>query len=278
MNGKLYIVATPIGNLEDITLRALQVLKEVDIIAAEDRRITLKLLNYYGIKKDLLSFHEHNSKRETERILNILKEGKNIALVSDAGTPCISDPGSYLVKRAREEGIRVVPVPGASAIVAALSVSGLNLHSFHFAGFLPSSRTKRLERLNELLTLNCPIVIFESPHRVTGTIEDLKELSPEMKLILFREITKLHEEVLEGNPEEIKNLLSKKGKPLGEFILILNPENSRRPDEEEIKSILQKIFARNFTKEEIIDIIKTLRSVSKNQVYKAYLRFKGGNG
>lgn len=275
--GNLYIVATPIGNLEDITLRAIRILKDSDIIASEDTRRTKILLEHYGIRKKMVSYHEHNSKKRTEDLLAQVNSGKNIALVSDAGTPCISDPGRYIVKRAREEGIDVIPVPGPSSIMAALSVSGINLDSFYFLGFLPSRATERRNILKDLWQFGCPVIFFESPHRILDTLDDIAIFYPEKSIIVFRELTKLHEEILEGTPEEIKSTILNKDAVRGEFLILIDKsEFERDKGEKEKSSVLNKLFSIGFTKDELFDIIATLKRTRRNEVYREFLKFKEG--
>ncbi len=201
--GTLYLVSTPIGNLEDVTLRALKVLKEVDVIAAEDTRRTKILLRHYGIERPTLSFFEGNESRRTEEILELLGKGKDVALLCDAGTPTISDPGYRLVRAARQEGIRVVPIPGPSAVIAALSASGLPTDSFSFFGFLPPKGSKRKRRLQEIARSRSTVILFESPRRLSETLKDLFQYCGNRRIVIARELTKLHEEFLSGELPEI---------------------------------------------------------------------------
>lgn len=194
MPGTLFVVATPIGNLEDLTFRALRTLKEVDVIAAEDTRRTSKLLSHYAISKPLLSLREHNEAREAAKLIVRLKAGQNVALVSDAGTPAIADPGARLVRAARSAGIQVLPIPGPSAITAAISVSGLDTTEFMFMGFPPPARLARRSWLEGLRNITGPIVIFEAPHRIVETINDMEEILVNRQIQIFREITKINEE------------------------------------------------------------------------------------
>jgi len=220
MPGTLFVVATPIGNLEDLTFRALRVLQDVDLIAAEDTRRTAKLLAHYRIQKPMVSLREHNERRETPRLVGRLKEGTSIALVSDAGTPGIADPGAGLVNGAREAGVEVVPVPGASALTAALSASGFPLSSFLFLGFAPSSRAKRREWFSQMAEEARPIVFFEAPHRSADMIGHLIELKPARQVAVFRELTKHYEETVVASTSE---LAQTKLLPQGEFVVVLGP-------------------------------------------------------
>ena len=219
-HGKLYVVATPIGNLEDITLRALRVLREVDLIAAEDTRHTRKLLDRYKIKKRMVSYHEHNERERAERIIEDLKSGMKVALVSDSGTPAISDPGYVLIRRCVEEGIEVIPIPGPSAFLAALSVSGLPVHRFIFEGFLPHKSGKRRNRLRQLAEEEGTIIFYESPHRLLKTLSDILEILGNRRVVIARELTKVHEEIFRGSIEEALERFGI-GKCKGEFTILI---------------------------------------------------------
>lgn len=219
--GILYVVATPIGNLSDITLRALETLKEVDAIACEDTRVTVKLLNHYNIKKPLISYHQHSKLDKIDAIINKLKEGKNIALVTDAGTPGISDPGNILVGEAVKEGIAVIPIPGSSALAALVSVAGIDMQRFVFAGF-PPHKKGRLTFFKEVSEFKHPAVYFDSPYRVVKNLELLAELGGEKKVIVGRELTKLFEEVLRGSVGFVaESMKQKKAKIKGELVVIV---------------------------------------------------------
>jgi 16S rRNA (cytidine1402-2'-O)-methyltransferase len=223
--GTLYIVATPIGNLEDITFRAIRILKEVDYILCEDTRTTQNLLNRYEIKTKTMSYHAHSLENKESAIINLIKAGKNLALVSDAGTPCISDPGVMLVAKLRQEfkeEAKIFPIPGASALISALSASGVSSAEFTFLGFLPhkKGREKIFKEIKESKKL---IVFYESTHRILKTLNSLDEYSPECKVIIAREMTKKFEEFIEGKPKEIIELLEKnKEKQKGEFVVIVS--------------------------------------------------------
>ena len=206
--GKLYIVSTPIGNLEDITLRALRILKEVDVVAAEDTRHTQKLLNSYQIHKKLTSYHDHNKEDKAPVLVQYLMEGQSVALVTDAGTPSISDPGYFLINRCIQAGISIVPIPGASAFLAALSVSGLPTDSFIFEGFLSRKRTARLKRLETLKAEPRTILFFESPHRLIGCLKDMLTVLGDRRVVLARELTKIHEEVVRNRLSTMLSQLS----------------------------------------------------------------------
>jgi len=215
----LYVVATPIGNLEDITLRALRILKEADLIAAEDTRHSSIIFQKYEIKKPMISFHAWSDEHKLEQILGVLREGKNVALICDAGTPGFSDPGYVLIKAAVAQGIRVEPIPGPSAFLAALSASGLPTHNFLFLGFLPIKKGRQT-LLTELKEEERSIVFYESPHRLLKTLSELEKYFGERPLCIGREITKIHEEFFRGTSKEAYDYFSKKGVK-GEFVLIL---------------------------------------------------------
>jgi len=218
--GTLYIVSTPIGNLEDITLRALHILRDVQVIAAEDTRHTQKLLQHYNISTAQTSYHDHNKEEKAEILISRLKEGRDIALVSDAGTPGISDPGYYLINRAIGEGIKVMPVPGPTASIAALSISGLPTDAFVFEGFLPAKRMARQKKLRELSTERRTLILFEAPHRLASTLRDIAEVLGDRKIVLTRELTKVFEEVIRGRVSEV--IAKIEGRSLkGEMTLLL---------------------------------------------------------
>jgi 16S rRNA (cytidine1402-2'-O)-methyltransferase len=223
--GKLFVVATPIGNLGDITLRAIETLKTVDLILAEDTRVTQKLLYHFNIKKSVLAYHEHSSLGIYEKVYKLLLENKNLALVSDSGTPGISDPGAKLIQFLNNQNkeIKIIPIPGPSALIAALSVSGINSDQFTFLGFPPhkKGREKFFNSLKEIKTW--PIVLYESPHRFLKTLNSLKKVFGEnLNLVICRELTKLYEEIWRGSIDEAILYFNKKEKSRGEFVLILN--------------------------------------------------------
>lgn len=226
MSGTLYIIGTPIGNMEDITLRQLDMLASVDFICAEDTRVTLKLLNRYDIKKQLVSFHEHSSKADAQHIIDRLMAGENGGIVTDAGMPCISDPGEVLVKLCAENGIDVKVVPGPSAVVSAVALSGLSVRRFTFEGFLPVPKKERAERLELLRNETAVMVFYEAPHKLKTTLADLCEcFGGERRISLCRELTKIHEEVLRmtiGEAVEYYN----SNEPRGEFVLVVEGKNA----------------------------------------------------
>lgn len=271
MSGKLYLVATPIGNLEDITLRAIKILKEVDIIAAEDTRRTLQLLNHLEISKPLISYHRHNEEIKSKDLINLLLEGKNIALVSDAGTPVISDPGEEIVKIAIENNIKIISIPGACALITALISSGIDSKEFTFIGFLPLNKKLRKEKLQEIEKSTKTIILYEAPHKIKNTLEDLKNLTEERKIVLARELTKIHEEFITGTAQK---LLEKIDAPKGEFVVIIeaNKENKLQNDIELLNNLtIEEHFEyyknKGLEKKEIIKQIAKDRNVTKNEIY-----------
>ena len=220
--GVLYIVATPIGNLKDITLRALEVLKEVDVISCEDTRHTLKLLSHYEIKKHLLSVLARNEKVACNKVLDLLQEGKSVAYLSDAGTPSISDPGSILVSEARQRGVRVVPIPGCSALATLLSVSGIFEKSILFEGFLSPKPGRRKRRLVELMDCGSAVVLYESPYRVVKLLKDIVEIDESRNVVIGKELTKVHENVMLGRADELLKMFSSLENIKGEFSLLIS--------------------------------------------------------
>ena len=275
MTGKLFLVATPIGNLEDITYRAIKILKEVDIIAAEDTRHTLKLLNHYEISKPLISYHRHNEEVKSDILIDKLLEGKNIAVVSDAGTPGISDPGEEVVKEAIKNNIEVIPIPGACALVNALIASGLNTKEFLFLGFLPLNKKNRENALNKIKKSKSTVILYEAPHKLINTLQGLLKNVGDINCVLAREITKIHEEFIRGN---ISNLLEKIQEPKGEYVILLDLNNleNENDDETEIsqKTVDEqyKIYeAQGMNKKDIIKQIEKNKNVTKNEIYKLYI-------
>ena len=218
--GKLYIVSTPIGNLEDITLRAIRTLKEAGIVAAEDTRHTKHLLNHYQISTTLTSYHDFNKEEKAEILIARMKEGTDVALVSDAGTPGISDPGFFLIKRSIEEGINIVPIPGPTASIAALSISGLPTDAFVFEGFLPKKKGQKTKKIEALKDDRRTLILFESPHRIVKTLDELESILGDRRAALVREVTKVYEEIIRGRLSDVKKRLENK-KIRGEITLII---------------------------------------------------------
>ena len=222
MPGTLYLVSTPIGNLEDITHRAVRVLGEVDLIACEDTRHTKKLLNHYDIKTKTISYHEHNERERARELVDLLKRGSDVAVVSDAGTPAISDPGFRLARVAIDNGLQVVPVPGASALIAALVASGLPTDEFLFGGFLPARSGARRARLNDLGGIPATLIFYEAPHRIAATLKDAQEILGEREAVVARELTKMHEEIVRGRLSELAARFSSAENARGEMVLIID--------------------------------------------------------
>lgn len=276
MSGKLYIVATPIGNLEDITLRAIKTLKEVDIIAAEDTRHTLKLLNHLEISKPLISYHRHNEEIKTEELINKLLEGKNIALVSDAGTPAISDPGAEVVKVAIKRDIEIIPIPGACAAITALVASGMDTKEFTFIGFLPQNKKNRKEKLDQIQKEERTTILYEAPHKLLKTLEDLKNILQQRKVVIARELTKIHEEYITGTIEELQKEITT---PKGEYVIIIEKNNITQEELQQMKLMELTIEeqykyyeSQGMDKKEIIKQIAKTRNVNKNEIYQKFLK------
>jgi len=221
MPGTLYIVATPIGNLDDLTQRALSVLRQVDVIACEDTRHTRKLLTHFGIDARTVSYHEHNETSRATELADLLTAGRDVAVVSDAGTPLISDPGFRIVRAAIERGISIVPIPGASAFVTALAASGLASDQIFFGGFLPARATARRIKLEEIRSLNATVIFYEAPHRIAGALRDAHEVLGNRPAVVARELTKLHEEFARGTLSELANLFSDANRARGEVVLMI---------------------------------------------------------
>lgn len=270
--GKLYIVATPIGNLEDITLRAIRILKSVDLIAAEDTRHTLKLLNHLEISKPLISNHRHNEDMKTDRLIEKLLEGQDIALVSDAGTPGICDPGEVVIKQCIERGINVIPIPGACAMINALIASGIDTKEFTFLGFLPLNKKLRKEKLHKVETSRETVILYEAPHKLMSTLKDLEEILEDRQIVLARELTKIHEEFIRGNVGE---LLEKAENLKGEIVLIIEGNKKgdikRNFENLSLEEHYQLYEKQGLDKKEIIKKIAKDRKLSKNEVYQKFI-------
>ena len=271
MEGILYLVATPIGNLDDITLRAIKILNEVDIIACEDTRHTLKLLNHLEIKKPLISYHRHNEEYKTGELIEMLQGGKSIALVTDAGTPAISDPGEEIVKSAIENNIKIVPIPGACALINALIVSGLNTKHFAFYGFLPLNKKNREKVFENIKKENATIILYEAPHKLNNTLKDISKNIGNINIVLAKEITKIHENFIRG---KIDDIISNIETIKGEYIIILdlnNEENENEIPEIGLDELYEKYEKEGLEKKEIIKNIAKLKGVSKNEIYQYFL-------
>lgn len=275
MDGKLYLVPTPIGNLKDITLRALEVLKSADVIAAEDTRNSLKLLNHFDIKKTLISYHMHNEQGKSLEIIDRLKSGETIALVSDAGMPGISDPGSVIVSKCIEEGIKFEVLPGASAFTTALIHSGLDTSKFSFRGFIPRDNKGRNALLEDIKDHRETLIFYEAPHRLLSTLTFLKESFGDRKIAACRELTKLHEEIVRGTIGEVIEFFKEKA-PRGEFVLVLSGltdeeiESDKRKAFEDlsIEDHIRKYIGEGLSKKDAIKKVAKDRNEPKSVIYK----------
>ena len=278
MLGKLFVVSTPIGNLEDITLRAVNVLKDCDVIACEDTRTTKKLLARYGIETNLTSYHEHNEVEKSQKLLEKLKEGKNVALVSDAGTPSVSDPGWRLVNLSIENNIEVVPVPGPSATLSALVVSGLPTDSFLFLGFFPKTAGKKKELLKDVKNSPYTLIFYESARRLSGTLSVLLEILGDRNVCVAREMTKLYEETLRGSFSEVISVLSERETLKGEVTVVV--EGSRDGHNEASADAAQRMLRllreKGFSLSEAVSLASGAFGVSKNIIYKTALEIWDG--
>jgi len=277
MAGKLYIVGTPIGNLEDITLRALRILKEADVIACEDTRTTRKLLSRYGIDKPLLSYHEHNETARAEEIASLLAEDKSVALVTDAGTPCISDPGYRAVRLASERGFEVLPVPGPSAAIAALSVSGLPTSGFVFLGFPPRTKKAQAELLTRVKDYPETLIFYESPNRVAKTLAVMLDTLGDRNISLGREITKLYEETIRGSISDVLNRLEEKSGVKGEVTLVVEGagKKSAAPDAEAVDGLLEAYMEEGLSLKDAVKRASEETGASKSSTYKRALEIWG---
>jgi 16S rRNA (cytidine1402-2'-O)-methyltransferase len=252
--GTLFIVATPLGNLSDISARALETLRQVDLIACEDTRHTLKLLNHFSIRKPLVSYHDFNEEKMATELGRKLQQGQSVALVSDAGTPAISDPGYRLVRHCRELGIPVAAIPGACAAVTALSASGLPSDEFLFAGFLPPKRKARRDKLKSLRALRPTLIFYEAPHRIEETLADLLDVLGDREACIARELTKVHEETLFGRLSDLRPRI----KTLGEFVVVVAGQTAEEPE----------VVKRPLTRE---DVLRTL-GMSRNELYDLFFK------
>ena len=275
MKGKLFLVATPIGNLDDITLRALKVLKEVDLIAAEDTRHTLGLLNHFEISKPLISYYRETEKKKSPILIEKLMEGKNIAIVSDAGTPGISDPGEEIIKQAILNNIEIIPIPGCVAFVNALICSGFDTKEFEFIGFLSSNNKEKKDKLEEIKFDTRTIIFYEAPHKMKSTLETMLEILGDREIVLARELTKIHEEFIRG---KISTILEQIVEFKGEFVIILKG-NDKSKNDIELENLNNKTLEEHYlyyenkglNKKEIIKKIAKDRALDKNTIYQFFL-------
>ncbi len=276
MDGGLYVVATPIGNMDDITVRAINVLARVDLIAAEDTRHTGKLLARHGIKRPLISYHEHNENERSQELVERLKQGDSIALVTDAGTPSVSDPGYRLVRQAAEGEIPVIPVPGASAAMAALSVSGLPTDAFSFIGFPDRKKGRRLKMIQSLALETKTLIFYESPKRVIRLLGEIRHIMGNRRAVLARELTKLHEEICRGNISDLIACLEKKTVVKGECTLVISGAEDPEPlSEEALRDEIGKAFEiPGMTPSAATQKIVARFGLPRNRVYKEVLKLK----
>jgi 16S rRNA (cytidine1402-2'-O)-methyltransferase len=266
VSGTLYIVATPIGNLEDITLRALRMLREADLIACEDTRQTRKLLDRHGIAKPLVSYYDHNELARAEELIDELEAGKSIALVSDAGTPLIADPGYRIVALARARGIAVTPIPGPSAITSALSASGLPTDSFYFGGFLPAKKSQRRKTLEELKDYSATLIFYEAPHRILEALDDITAVLGSRKVTLGRELTKIHEEFLAGTAPQLRDELAHRALK-GEFTILIAKADAPPENLPPIETAFDQLIEAGVPRMDAMKTIARERGLSKREVY-----------
>lgn len=272
---KLYLVPTPIGNLGDITLRALEVLKMVDLIAAEDTRQSLKLLNHFNIKKTLISYHMHNEQGKSEELIERIKKGESIALISDAGTPGISDPGAVMVQKCIEEEVEFEVLPGATAFTTALIYSGLDTSKFLFRGFFPRENRERLELIEDLKSRTETIIVYESPYRILDSLQFIKNSLGNRNIAVCRELTKLHEEITRGTVEQCIDYFKDKS-PRGEFVLVISGKTLEEIEKEKsslwenltIKEHIVKFINEGLSKKDAIKKVAKERGVAKSEIYK----------
>lgn len=274
MAGILYLVATPIGNLEDITLRAINILKEVDLIAAEDNRQTLKLLNHLEISKTLITYHRHNEETVGPKLIEKLLIGQNIAVCTDAGTPGISDPGETVTKLAIENNIQVVPIPGACALINALIASGLDTKEFSFYGFLPLNHKLRKAKFNEMINDQKTIIFYEAPHRLKDSLSDIPEYFGDRKIVVAKELTKIHENFYRGKVSEIKEIFANIKDVKGEFIILIEGIKIEKENELNLLSLEEHydFYAKQgLEKKDIIKKIAKDRGVNRNEIYQQFI-------
>jgi len=270
MPGILYLVASPIGNLEDITFRAVRILKDCDLIACEDTRHTLKLLNHYGIEKPLISYHDHNESERSAELIDRLRHGSSVALISDAGMPLVADPGYRLVTAAVAEGISVQPIPGPSALVTALAASGLPTDSFRFAGFLPPKSGQRSSVLEALKSDQATLIFYEAPHRILDTLVDVDRIMGARPVVIARELTKTHEEFLRGTARQLLEILKTRDAVKGEITLLIGKAGKNEapaPDPATIDEAVAAGEREGLTRMDAIKAVARQRGLSKREVY-----------
>ncbi|MGA8581197.1 MAG: 16S rRNA (cytidine(1402)-2'-O)-methyltransferase [Bryobacteraceae bacterium] len=272
MPGRLYLVATPIGNLEDITYRAVRLLGEVDVIACEDTRQTRKLLDHYGISKPTISYHEHNEAPRAAELAERLRAGATVALVSDAGMPLVSDPGYRLVRAAIEAGIPVEPVPGPSAALAALAASGLPTAAFQFVGFLPAKSGQRSRALESLREESATLIFYEAPHRVLEALDAIADVLGPRPVVAARELTKVHEEFVRGTAAEVRAQLAARGSVKGEFTLLVGKAVAPAPDDTPAGEAVEELVRAGAARMDAIKQVARRRGLSKREIYEQVLR------
>ncbi|MBF7096062.1 16S rRNA (cytidine(1402)-2'-O)-methyltransferase [Alkalibacter mobilis] len=273
--GILYIVSTPIGNLEDISLRALRILKEVGLIAAEDTRHSKKLLNHYEINTKIVSYHQHNERDRTEELIKVLKNGESVALISDAGTPGISDPGHEIVKRCIEEGIDVTGVPGPCAAIDALVISGLDTSKFTFYGFLSKDKKERKRQIEEMGTQRSTVILYESPHRIEKTLALIKEILGDINIAMVKELTKIHEKVWSGNISRAIIYFAEE-KPRGEYVLLLEVKDAFEQKEfwagMTLDMHMDYYLVQGTSKKDAVKLVAKDRGLPKREVYEYFMK------
>ena len=278
----LYIVATPIGNLKDITLRALETLQKVALVAAEDTRVAKKLFSAHGITTPLISYHQHNASQRDPQLLDEIEQDKDIALITDAGTPLVSDPGHSLVATCRQQGVEVVPIPGACASIAALSVNDFNITRFSFEGFLPPKRSARISRLEQLSLCEHATVLYEAKHRIVAVLEDVQStFGPERKLMIARELTKMHEQIVSGEVQQILEQLNNEAIPLkGEFVVVIEGADGSAQNDIDLQNmrLLFSKVASVMSHRDAVSLAMSLTSLPKNTLYDLASEYYSSNG
>ncbi|HWD99249.1 MAG TPA: 16S rRNA (cytidine(1402)-2'-O)-methyltransferase [Bryobacteraceae bacterium] len=268
MTARLYIVSTPIGNLEDITYRAVRILREVDVIACEDTRTTRRLLDRYGISTRTVSYHEHNEQERAEELVARLESGQSIALVSDAGTPLLSDPGYRIVRAAVESDIAVEAIPGPSALLTALVASGLPTDQFHFAGFFPPKESQRVRILESLREEPATLIFYEAPHRILETLADIEAVLRDREIVAARELTKIHEELLRGTAASIRQTLSGRDSVRGEFVILIAKAMKPAGDETPVDQAVESLMLAGVSRMDALKTVARERGLSKRDIYR----------
>ncbi len=270
--GVLYVIATPLGNLQDITQRAIEVLKQVDLVAAEDTRRSRQLLSHFGINAQMESYNDDSSPTKIQHIVEQLVAGKRVALLSDSGTPAVSDPGAELVRQALDRGMKVVPIPGPSAVTTAFSVAGISASGFLFAGYPPRKASEKRQFLEQIAAHERPVVLYEAPHRVADTLQQLAEICPQRQIVLARELTKMYEDIRNGPVGEIAQAISGE-EPRGEFTLVLNPApqppSPRQVSEEDIQEAVKAMIEAGLSRRDAAHIVELLTQLSRNEAYQS---------